>query len=74
MNPTIDVKGTGDNIKSRMNQKGITPKDVRDGLGLSSVQAIYKWFYGHNLPTIDNLLILSDMLGCKIDDLLEVVR
>lgn len=74
MIPTIDVKGTGDNIRNRMQQKGITPKGVQNRLGLSSVQAIYKWFYGHNLPTIDNLLILSDMLGSKIDDLLEVVR
>jgi len=74
MIPTIDVKGTGDNIRNRMQQKGITPKEVQNMIGLSSVQGVYKWLHGHNLPTVDNLVILSDMLGCKIDDLLEVVR
>lgn len=72
MTPVIDVQGTGKNIKGYMKKTGMTPKDIQKELGLAVYQSVYHWIHGRNLPTIDNLVILSRLFGCKIDDLLVV--
>ena len=38
----------------------------------SSPQAIYKWQYGQSLPSVDNLLALSVILGVSIEKILVV--
>ncbi len=38
-------------------------------MGLS-VQSINKWRHGHNLPDIENMFILSRILGIKVDNFL----
>ena len=72
MNPKIDTEKTGKNIKRLMNQSGITPKDIRDWCGFSSVTPIYFWMQGRNLPTVDNLIILAHIFHCKIDDIIVI--
>lgn len=39
-------------------------------LGLSDVQAIYKWQRGESLPSTDNLVALSRFLDTPIDQIL----
>lgn len=70
MIPKIDVKETGKNIKKLMNEGRVTPSDIQLWCGFSTVQPIYHWISGRNLPTVDNLLILSTVFSCTIEDIL----
>ena len=50
-----------------MDMRGVTPKDVQEYLGLGCVQSVYRWTDGINMPTIDNLYALSELLQVPID-------
>lgn len=50
-----------------MDKRGITPKDIKEYLHLASVQSVYNWCNGLNMPTIDNLYALSQLLRVPID-------
>lgn len=67
MFPTINVKETGANLHRIMDKQGITAKDVQEYLNLASVQSVYYWWNGTNMPTIDNLYALSQLLRVSID-------
>lgn len=73
MIPIVDVKRTGQNIYHLMQEQQVSIKDVQEACGFSTPQAIYKWFNGKNLPTIDNLVVLTCLLHCTIDDIVIVV-
>ena len=68
----VDVVATGNNISVLRKSLGMTVKDLQEVFGFASPQAIYKWQSGQTLPTIDNLVVLSDTFNVKIDDI--VVR
>jgi transcriptional regulator with XRE-family HTH domain len=70
MFPTTNVKKTGANLRRIMNKCGITAKDVKEYLNLASVQSVYYWWNGTNMPTIDNLYALSQLLRTPIDEIL----
>lgn len=70
MLPTIDMKATGIHLRAVFNEKGITVRTVQEYLGLASVQAVYHWFHGISLPSIDNLYALSELLNMPMDDLI----
>ena len=70
MIPTIDMIATGQNINRLRQRAGITVKELQDIFGFSTPQAIYKWQHGDALPTVDNLFVLSAVLGVAIDDIL----
>ena len=65
--PTINLKETGINLLRIMDKRGITPKDVKKYLNLTSVQSVYNWCSGINMPSIDNLYALSQWFGVPID-------
>lgn len=67
MFPLIDKRETGINLRRIMDLRGITPKDVQEYLGLGCVQSVYRWIDGVNMPTIDNLYALSELLQVPID-------
>lgn len=67
MFPTINLRETGINLHRIMDKRGITPKDIKDYLHLTSVQSVYNWCNVHNMPTIDNLYALSQLLQVPID-------
>lgn len=69
MFPTINLKQTGINLRRIMDKRGIAPKDVKEYLNLASVQSVYNWCSGINMPTIDNLYALSQLLQVPIDTL-----
>ena len=48
--------------------------DVQARCGFNTPQAIFKWMRGDAVPTIDNLVILADMLDTPIDKILIVTR
>lgn len=68
----INVEKTGKRIQANMKRAGFTVEELQKELNLAVPQSIYHWINGRNLPTIDNLLIMSRLFECKIDDLLVV--
>ncbi len=70
MFPTINLRETGVNLHRIMDKRGITPKDIKEFLNLGSIQTVYNWFNGLNMPTIDNLYALSQFLQVSIDDII----
>lgn len=67
--PVIDMEATGKNIREIADRMGIKPTDIQNVCGLGSIQAVYKWFSGKSVPSIDNLGIISNLLNTTIDDL-----
>ena len=57
-----------------MQAKGYTVKDIQNYLQLSTPQAIYHWFEGKSMPTIDNLYALSGLFCIPVDAMLRGTR
>ena len=72
--PIIDMKATGTNIKAIMKAKGFKVSDIQDRCGFNTPQAIFKWFRGDCVPTIDNIIIIADMFGVAIDTIIVTTR
>ena len=74
MMPIIDTAGTGRNIAVLRKKAGLTVSDLQDIFGFGTPQAIFKWMRGDCMPTIDNMIIIADMFGCTMDDIVVVDR
>lgn len=70
MFPTINLRETGVNLRRIMDMRRITPKDIKEFLNLGSIQTVYNWFNGLNMPTVDNLYALSQFLQVPIDEII----
>ena len=70
LRPVLDVDATGAKIKSLMKRRGITPRQLQIILNFPYVQTVYNWFSGKNMPTIDNLIVLAQVLGVTVDDII----
>ena len=70
MFPIINLRETGVNLHRIMDKRGITPKDIKEFLNLGSIQTVYNWFNGMNMPTVDNLYALSQFLQVPIDEII----
>ena len=70
----VDVEGTGQRIKSLMEERNISAIDIQKRLNLSVSYGVYKWLYGMSLPKIDHLVILADMFGVTMDDIVATKR
>ncbi len=68
--PIIDVKATCMNIKRLCAEKGVSITDLQKAMRLESCQACYKWFAGKNLPSIDNLVIISYLLDVTLEEII----
>lgn len=68
----IDYSATNKRIRKLIAEKGLTPKQIQRRLQLSSVQAVYKWISksGNTIPSIENLVMLAEILECQVDDIL----
>ncbi len=69
--PVLDVESTGKKIKSLMDESGITVRQLQSIFGFDYPQAIYAWLNGRNLPTVDNLIVLSELFGVTIDEIIQ---
>ncbi len=70
LKPVLDLEATGKKIKNLMKQKGITARQLQSILGFEYVQGIYAWTQGKNAPSIDNLLVLAQVFGVQMDDII----
>jgi len=68
--PSIDVQKTGDNIRTLMDEKGFTVKQITEMHGCISVKLVYKWRNGSDLPTLDNMYFLSKVLETPMDKII----
>lgn len=69
---TIDTVATGKNIKDIMKRNNFKATDIQKACGFGTAQAIFKWFRGDAMPTIDNFFIIADMFGCTVDDIVVI--
>ena len=72
MIPHIDIKATGENIKALMKSTGVTPTEIKEWCNFTTVKPIYHWIHGRHLPSVDSLVILACMFGCKVDDIIVI--
>ena len=68
--PNIDMYRTGRKLKRMLESAGYTPRMIQEYLHLSCVQPIYRWYKGMILPSVDHLLMLSELLGIHMEELL----
>ena len=68
--PTINLEATGSNIKSLMKARGLKVAELQSVCGFNTPQSIFKWLRGDAMPSIDNLVILSHILGVPIDSII----
>ena len=66
----IDMKQTGLLIKRKIKNAGYTVRQIQDVLCLAGPQAIYRWFRGETIPTVDHLYVLGRILGEHMEDLI----
>lgn len=71
---TIDMKATGDRIRSYIKSQKMKISDVQAAFGFNTPQAIYKWMRGDTMPTIDNFVILADIFDVEIGDIVVTTR
>ena len=53
-----------------MDCTGMSVKDIQEYLYLSCPQPIYRWIRGKILPSVDHLLMLSELFGAHMEELL----
>ncbi len=70
--PTVNTMQTGANIKTMMKNRNMKVIDIQTRFGFNTPQAIFKWFRGDTVPTIDNLIILADIFGVTINDIVAI--
>lgn len=73
MLPAVDMKKTGDNLKTLCKNKGIQISDLTNALCVTDV-AVYRWLSGMRLPSYDNIVKLSAMLETPLDNIIAVSK
>lgn len=68
----INLKKTGENINKLRKDKNLSMSDLQNMIGLATLNAVYNWTSGKRLPSIDNLVVLADIFGCHIDDIIVI--
>lgn len=69
-NTRIDMKLTGKKLSYLAKLRGYSVKDIQEYLGLACPQPVYRWYKGIILPSVDNLLRLSELFGVHMEELL----
>lgn len=69
-NTRIDMKLTGKKLSYLAKLRGYSVKDIQEYLGLACPQPVYRWYKGIILPSVDNLLRLSELFGIHMEELL----
>lgn len=72
--PIIDIKQTGRKINQLRIENNLSVKDLQKIFGFTTPQAIYKWQQGTTLPSLDNLVVLSEVFNVSIEEILYIKR
>lgn len=66
----INMRKTGKRLQKYAKAHGYSVKDIQRYLGLSCPQSVYRWYKGRILPSIDNLLKLSELFHVHMEELI----
>lgn len=69
---SIDMYATGQKIKAQMSCANMSARDMATACGLATPNAVWRWQKGQVLPTLDNMVIIADACGCRLDDLIAL--
>ncbi|MBR5933954.1 MAG: helix-turn-helix transcriptional regulator [Treponema sp.] len=72
--PVIDLKQTGIQIKNLRTVNGFSIHDIQAIFGFEYPQAVYAWEQGKNIPSIDNLLVLADLFGVPVENIVATKK
>ena len=61
---------TGNNITRLRKINNLSIRDVQEAMGFNTPQAISKWQRGEAMPSIDNLIVLSELFNTSIDEII----
>ena len=67
---SINMRRTGFKLQRLAKQNGYSVKDIQKYLCLSCPQPVYRWYKGSILPSVDNLLRLSELFHVHMEELL----
>ena len=70
--PTIDLRATGEQIRRLRTKASISVRDLSRAMYLADVQSVYRWQRGVSLPSLENLVLLSWLLGVPIEKILVI--
>lgn len=62
-----DMSATTKRIGELISESGMSDRKIAELMGLKS-QTINKWRHGNGLPDMENLFMLSRILGIQMDD------
>jgi transcriptional regulator with XRE-family HTH domain len=65
----LDAKAVGDKINSLRSQKGLSQDQMAEKLFVTR-QAVSRWELGQSLPSIDSLMIMTDLFGVSFEEIL----
>ena len=68
--PNLDKVKTGENIKRLMRLNKISIYELQMIFAFQSPRNVYSWTCGNTVPSADNLLKLSYIFKCSIDEIL----
>ena len=66
----MNTETIGKRISAQRRQAGMTQEELAEQLGISA-QAVSKWENGHNLPDIENLILIADILKMPYTALID---
>lgn len=66
----LDMLKSGQTMKAAIQSKGYTVRDIQKIMQLECPNSIYRWYRGMVLPSVNNLYVLSKVLGVHMEDLL----
>lgn len=72
--PVLDLPATGARIRTLMEMNGITVRALQNIFKTPYPQSIYNWLSGKNMPSIDNLVILSEVFDIPMDEIVVVTK
>ncbi len=74
MTTKINMIATGNNIIRLRKEKGISVKQIQEAMGFNTPQAIFKWQRGETMPTLDNIIVLSELFQTTIEEIVVIER
>lgn len=66
----INMEKTGERIKNLSKERNTSVRQIKEYLGLESVQSVYDWFHAKTLPTVDHLLGLGRLWDIGMENIL----
>ncbi len=66
----IDAEATGERIWELRKENGLTVEKLSELVGTSDPRALYKWYRGETLPSLDNLIALAEIFRKPVDEII----